>query len=342
MTYVFIFTGEFGYELLSWNGVVRKWYQENHKEGDTVIIASRPGLDLIYEMADYYIDLSEIDAYNNCIADCYWSIIKDENGKIIRHHQYQKDIFLAVQQVIEEAKLTDVKYIYTPNPGQVEYLNGCEFGKCGIYGPERKPHGRLNVTNNLYKKFTADLSKQKSIEDSLGISLDKPFVLCQTAARSIIRRDKTELEVNEFIEAISKQLPVICLGFDTGRFLDSKSTFNNLDGENIYHCKFSTLREQSCLIEKAKRCIFFTEGDFRSHMYVPPFFGKSLIAVASKAMFDPGPTDLVATEPGKTNAPLDFWNEHVWNFGGKIEPLYYEEITSSNNYDDIIKKIIKD
>ena len=70
MTYVFIFTGEFGYELLSWNGVVRKWYHENYKEGDTVIIASRPGLDLIYEMADYYIDLSEIDAYNKCIADC--------------------------------------------------------------------------------------------------------------------------------------------------------------------------------------------------------------------------------------------------------------------------------
>jgi hypothetical protein len=63
--------------------------------------------------------------------------------------------------------------------------------------------------------------------------------------------------------------------------------------------------------------------------------------VASKAIFEPALTDNVAAEPGKTNAPLDFWNEHVWNFGGKIEPLYYEEISSTNNYDAIIKKIIR-
>ena len=341
MTYVFIFTGEFGYELLSWNGVIRKWCHENKKVNDTVVICSRPGLELIYEMADYYIDLSEIDAYNNCIADCYWSIIKDENGKIIRHHQYQQDIFISIQQSIVEAGFADVKYIYTPNPGQVEYLDGCEFGKCGIYGPERKPHGRLNVPNNIYKKFSADLSKQAMIEDKLGISLDEPYILCQTAVRSIVQRDKTKLDISNFIKAIARKVPVVCLGFETGKFLDSRSSFSGIELENIYHCNLSTLQEQSCLIEKSEHCIFFTEGDFRSHMYLPPFFGKSLTAVASKAIFEPALTDNVAAEPGKTNAPLDFWNEHVWNFGGKIEPLYYEEISSTNNYDAIIKKIIR-
>tara|TARA_R110002153_G_scaffold29946_12_gene91881 strand:- start:459 stop:1481 length:1023 start_codon:yes stop_codon:yes gene_type:complete len=340
MTYVFIFTGEFGYELLSWNGVIRKWCLENKKENDTIIICSRPGLELVYEMADYYIDLSEIEAYNNCVADCYWSIIRDENGKVIRHHQYQQDIFLSVQQSIEESGFTNVKYIYTPNPDQVEYLDGCEFGKCGIYGPERKPHGRLNVPNNVYKKFTADLSKQKMIEDKLGISLDEPFILCQSGARSIVQRDKTILDIDDFIIAMSKELPVICLGFDTGKFLDSKSTFNNIESKNIYHCNLSTLQEQSCLIAKAKHCVFFTEGDFRSHMYLPPFFGKSVTAVASRAMFEPTISDHVATEPGKTNAPLDFWNEHVWNFGGKITPLYYEKISGTNDYTDIIKAIL--
>jgi len=341
MTYVFIFTGEFGYELLSWNGVIRKWCQENKKDDDTIIICSRPGMELAYEMADYYIDLSEIDAYNNCIADCYWSIIKDKHGKVIRHHQYQQDIFLSVQQSIEESGFTDVKYIYTPNPDQFYQLDGCSFGKSGIYGPERKPHGRLNISNNVYKKFTADLSKQKIIEDAIGISLDDPFILCQTAVGTQQKRDKTILEVDNFIKSISDKIPVICLGFDTGKFEDSKSSFNNLNSANIYHCSASTLKEQSCLIEKSKHCIFFSEGDFRSHMYVPPFFGKSLTAVASKAIFDPSPTDIVSVEPGKSNAPLNFWNEHVWNFGGKVEPLYYEEIALSNNYDDIIKKILR-
>ena len=75
-------------------------------------------------------------------------------------------------------------------------------------------------------------------------------------------------------------------------------------------------------------------------MYVPPFFGKPLIAVASKAMFDPRPTDHVSTDPGKTNAPLDFWNKNVWNFGAEITPLYYEKIAETNDYTELIKSII--
>tara|TARA_R110000744_G_scaffold296672_1_gene406567 strand:+ start:2914 stop:3942 length:1029 start_codon:yes stop_codon:yes gene_type:complete len=341
MTYVFIFTGEFGYELLNWNGVIRKWCQKNKKEDDTIVICSRNGMELIYEMADYYIDLSEIDSYNNCIADCYWSIIKDENNKIIRHHQYQQDVFSAVQQSIEESGFINIRYIYTPNPDQVDYMDGCTFGTGGIYGPERLPYGRLDVNNNVYKKFTSDLSDQKEIEKAINFSLDQPYILCQSAVGTQQKRDKTILEVDDFIKSISAKIPVICLGFDTGKSEDSKSSFNNLNSANIYHCNASTLREQSCLIEKSKHCVFFTEGDFRSIMYVPPFFGKSITAVASKAIFDPTPTDIVSVEPGKTNAPLDFWNQHVWNFGGKIIPLYYETIQQSNNYDNIIEDIIK-
>tara|TARA_R110002020_G_scaffold408908_2_gene618704 strand:- start:50 stop:1069 length:1020 start_codon:yes stop_codon:yes gene_type:complete len=339
MTYVFIFTGEFGYELLNWNGVVRKWCFENTTDKDTIVICSRPGMELIYEMADYYIDMSEIDAYNNSIADCYWSHVRDDNNHVVKYGPHQTEILSTIQALMEDSGLTNVKYIFSP---QVEYMNGCTFGKGGLYGPERLDYGRLDVNNNLYRKFTADISCQSEIEEKIGISLDEPFILCQTAARNIVKRDKTKLEIDEFIKALSDKYPVICLGFDTGKFQDSKSSFNDISSKNIHYCNVSTLKEQSCLIKKSKHCVFFSEGDFRSHMYVPPFFGKSLTAVASKAILNPSPTDRVSTEPGKSNAPLNFWNEHVWNFGGKIEPLYYEELASSNNYDDIIKKIIKD
>ena len=88
-TYVFIFTGEFGYELLNWNGVVRKWVSENKQPNDTIIICSRKGLELIYEMADYYIDISDIESYKNSIADCYCSFVRDESNNIIRDGWHQ-------------------------------------------------------------------------------------------------------------------------------------------------------------------------------------------------------------------------------------------------------------
>ena len=56
MIYVFTFIGEFGYELLNWQGTLRKWVRENKKEGDEIVVCSRKGLDLMYESADYYLN----------------------------------------------------------------------------------------------------------------------------------------------------------------------------------------------------------------------------------------------------------------------------------------------
>jgi hypothetical protein len=332
-TFVFIFTGEFGYELLNWNGVVRKWVQENKQEDDTVVVCSRKGLELIYEMADYYIDISDIDSYKNSIADCYCSFVRDESNNIVRNGWHQQDIFNTIKQVVDNSDFKNVTYIYSPVKTS---MNGCLFGTGGIYGPEREPAGRLNLFNNKYIKFEADLKVQSDIENHLNINLDEPYILCQTAARDIVKRDKTELHIDEFIISLSQHMPVICLGFDVSKKLNSKSAFD-IESENVVLYNANTLNEQSCLIEKSKHCVFFSEGDFRSHMYVPPLFGKSVTAIATEAVFNS-----VSAFPGMTNAPINFWNEHVWNFGGKIEPLYYEEIASSDNYDDIIKKIIKD
>ena len=329
-TFVFIFTGEFGYELLNWNGVVRKWVQENKQEDDTIVVCSRKGLELIYEMADYYIDISDIDSYKNSIADCYCSFVRDESNNIIRNGWHQQDIFNTIKQVIDNSKFQNVTYIYSPVK---TLMNGCLFGDGGIYGPERESAGRLNLSNNKYVKFKPDLKVQDNIENELHINLNEPYILCQTAARDIVKRDKTKLHIDEFIISLSKRMPVICLGFDVNKKLNSKSTFN-IQSENVILYNANTLNEQSCLIEKSKHCVFFSEGDFRSHMYVPAFFGKSVTAVATEAVFNS-----VSAFPGMTNAPIDFWNKNVWNFGGEIKPLYYEHISSTRNYDNIMKNI---
>ena len=74
MTYVFVFIGEFGYELFNWQGVIRKWASENKKDGDEIVVCSRKGLDLIYEdVCDYYIDISNLSSFKSVVADCYTS-----------------------------------------------------------------------------------------------------------------------------------------------------------------------------------------------------------------------------------------------------------------------------
>ena len=332
MTYVFIFTGEFGYEILNWNGTVRKWVQDNKKEDDTIIICSRQGLELMYEMADYYIDVSEIDAYSNSIADCYCSYIRDSHDNIIRNGQHQQDILSSIVQTIESSGITDATYIYSPIPTQ---LHNCVFGHGGIYDVGA-PQGVLNLQNNIYKKFTADKSCKLDIETKLGISLDEPYILCQTAAREVVRRDMTIQDIDKFINLLSQKIPVICLGFDSGKKLDSKSIFNEFDSSSIHHYNVSSLNEQSCLIECASKCVFFTEGDFRSHIYLPPLFGKDVIAIAAKQIFEG------FDDTSIKNAPIEFWNKNVWNFGGKIVPLYYETLQEQqvDDYSNIIDSLI--
>lgn len=58
MVYVFVFLGEFGFELLNWKGVVRKFAQTLDPK-DKLICCSRANLYLLYEMADEFIDISE-------------------------------------------------------------------------------------------------------------------------------------------------------------------------------------------------------------------------------------------------------------------------------------------
>ena len=77
--------------------------------------------------------------------------------------------------------------------------------------------------------------------------------------------------------------------------------------------------EQACLIHFAKHCLFFTEGDLGSHIYVPPFMGKDVTAVAPRSIYE------------LESAPIDFWNRGVFRFGGQIVPLPTEEALRSDS-----------
>src|SRR3972149_8882097 len=72
-TYIFIFLGEFGYEIFNWQGVVRK-FAKNLPQSSTIVVAGRKGLEQWYETASQFINLSEFQLYKNSIAAAYFSL----------------------------------------------------------------------------------------------------------------------------------------------------------------------------------------------------------------------------------------------------------------------------
>ena len=323
MIYVFTFIGEFGYELLNWQGTLRKWVKENKKEGDEIVVCSRKGLDLMYEYADDYLDISQLKSIQNVVADCYTSyVFLDGTGphldrkewKATRTGEHIDTIKNEVMNsVTKEKNLTTdhrVKWIWSCD---YEIMNGCLFGlerpggQGGIYNV---PHNKLNLSNNDYIKLpSADYLRDK-VEDKLGFSLNEDYILCQTGFRQGYELSKVRIDHDTVINKLKEECRVVLMDFKTFRLYDSYSEFET-DYDTI---QVEDIKEQSVLISNAKRCVFFTEGHLRSHNYLPPMFGKDVDIVASKEIFT------------LSEAPLDFWNENVFKFGGKMIAKPYEDI----------------
>jgi hypothetical protein len=323
MIYVFTFIGEFGYELLNWQGTLRKWVRENKKEGDEIVVCSRKGLDLMYESADYYLDISQLDSIQNVVADCYTSYVFLEGTgphldrkewKATRTGDHIDAIKNEVMDLVVDSnhKKTNIKWIWSCD---YEVLNGCLFGlerPCGKGGIYNVPHNKLNLNNNEYKCLSVSSNAkniQERMEKDLGFSLNEDYILCQTGFRQGYELSKVRIDHDKIINELKKECKVVLMDFKTFRLHDSFSEFDS----NYKTIQVSDIQEQSVLITNAKRCVFFTEGHLRSHTYLPPMFGKDVEVVAAKEMFS------------FSEAPLDFWNENVFEFGGQMIAKPYED-----------------
>ena len=69
--YIFTFVGEFGYELLNWQGVVRK-FALSRLPGDRIVCCSRSDVYPLYECADAYLDISDVPRFRRSRAVRYW------------------------------------------------------------------------------------------------------------------------------------------------------------------------------------------------------------------------------------------------------------------------------
>jgi hypothetical protein len=173
----------------------------------------------------------------------------------------------------------------------------------------------LDVGNNYFVRIRPDETLRPVVAERLGWDLSQPFVLCQTRQRRTMQRSPDLLPaegMQQLLTILGQNMRIVLLSFQTGRWLDSYSAFDELPNCTLYQCR--SFPEQAVLASSARHCLFFTEGDFGSHIYVPPFLGRDVTAIAPASVYRLGTT------------PIDFWNTHVFTFGGQIHARSAEDV----------------
>ena len=316
MIYAFTFIGEFGYELFNWQGVIRKWAKNFKNSNDKIYIFSRHGLESWYEFADEYFDISTLESYNKTVADCYTGYVWKESNlpfddwPIIRKGKHIDDIKKDVKNLIK-TKDKNIEWVFSCD---YKEINGYHFGQGGPGGGGIYT-GRLNLDNNEYRQIPINFNLKPFLQKNLSIDLDKPYILCQTGFRDgkgYTSKSKVKIDHKIILDKVNLNYPILFLNFNSGRYWDSTSNF----GQNIESYQCNNFNEQAYLIKNAKHCVFTTEGDFRSHLYLPPMLGRDVHIIASKEVLN-----LPSTS-------TDFWNKNIFNFGGKMYVYEYENFNN--------------
>ena len=320
-TYVFVFLGEFGYELFNWQGVVRK-FAGQLPASSRIVIAGRRGLQPFYETAQEYVEISDFAPFRESVAAAYWAIPPDATARDRSPEQL----------AFAEKLRAEIREHLSPKlrgANRVEFIFSTDltaFPGC-IFGADRRYYGRPEhpgkiygapglAENNRYAKIEPDRSVRAEIEHTLGFDLDRPYALVQTRRRAIGPQHGMTVEEEPIVRALAQHLLVIVLSFDTGRALDSASALGSETGAMIFPGR--SFREQSCLIAHAARCVFITNGDLGSHTYLPPFLGRDVDIIASREIFQ------------LPSAPIDFWNRNVFRFGGQMRAVPAESLFASD------------
>jgi len=323
-TYVFTFLGEFGYELFNWQGVVRKFAQQLPPSSE-IVVAGRRDLEAFYERASRYVDISDFGPYRDSVAAGYFALPPD----ILRRHFPPSPRELAFDDELRSALIHFVSEKIDRTARRLEFIfssqlaayPGCIFGVDRHYYGRRGHPGRIYASqdflrSNLFRRIEPDLGAKTAIEEKIGFELERPYVLVQTRRRSIGPQVGHAVPEQNLIEEVSRHIPTVVLSFNTGRLMDSSSEINHETGRAVsYHVQ--SFREQGCLIAHAKKCLFLSEGDLGSHTYLPPFMGKDVFVVASNEVFN------------LPSAPVEFWNKHVFTFGGQMIPWVAESLAES-------------
>jgi hypothetical protein len=323
VVFVFTFLGEFGYELLNWQGVIRR-FAATLGPSDAIVCCSRGNVRALYEKADLYIDIADAPLFWRSRACCYGATIGvGAPGRLFNR------VFDAVLRASLRAFLTRRIDEIRPDwrgPGDRQLVFVFSSHKTDIGGttfgcdPERIEDDadigrRLDVKGNRYERIRADLAARPDVERRLGFDLSEPYVLVQSRSRRV-GPQTAAVPKNDVISALTERARVVLISFRTGRAFDSSSRFDA--SLRCIHAAARGFPEQSCLIHFASHCVFFTEGDLGSHTFVPPLLGKDVTVIAPQMIHT------------WWRDEIDLWNEHVFRFGGQLLPRMSEEVCASH------------
>lgn len=324
--YIFVFLGEFGYELLNWQGVVRN-FARNRPAGAQIAIAGRAGLQPLYRDADHYIDISRFEPFRESVAAAYFAMPPEFRRRNVppssQERAFDADLRARIQAHVLEQLDTGGQTPRFVFSSSLEIFPGCVFGGdpvfYGLRGFPGKIYDDLDFLahNNRYEKVQPDPAARAALEAKLGFSLEEPYILVQSRARRIGPQTGTGLDIEAAVQRLSRIGRVVQLSFDTGRVSDSRSSFQEGGGE-IVTVRATSFSEQGNLIAHARRCVFFTEGDLGSHTYLPPLMGRDVHVIAAREVF------------AMASAPIAAWNRYVFTSGGQMIAQPYEDMMAQD------------
>jgi len=301
-TYVFIFLGEFGYELLDWQGKIR--YLKNSNPTNRLAFVSRNSCEFLYKDMGTFIAIENSNFYINSKADSYFARPPQQKSSRINEMLFSIRLHRSIRKLMRsEFPGLKLQLVFSD---RVTFLDHIQFGanivlhghnietacyQTGIYETVT-----LNGNDFRIPTFQSHLTKKNS--DS--------YVLFMKAERGSHNKDFQKIDVEDYLQAIDPSaLKKILMEFRSTRVLDSHGSID-IDRlpSSITHVLVETLEQQLELIGNAAFCIFFSQGDLRSHVYLPPLIGKDVYVICS---------NVIADFPY-----IDHWNTNVFKFGGKI------------------------
>jgi len=316
-TYCFVFTGEFGYELLNWQGRIRK-FSTLHPE-TRIICASSEATRLLYYDFSEFIALDSSNAHTKGISDTYFlrheNFIRDNIRDVVTAHLRRKKLKKFICDLYPKSESDAFKFIFSD---KLNFIGGFQFGATR-WAPRinflrkrnfQEIYDRLPIEQNLYVKLAPSQAVEETVKQKLtDMGVEFPFVAVQSADRiAFLKKRRLEIATSDLFQGILSQLPTLEISFTQSRETDTQSI--SLNSNKKYFC--STLEEQVAIISLSAFCIFTSSGDYRSLHYVPSFCGKDNYSITSSSII--------------SNSAIGLWNSQIFQFGGKIIPITAESL----------------
>lgn len=329
-TIVFVFTGEFGYELLNWQARIRKF--TSITQNINYVVCSTKAVRALYPQGTRFIELDSLNYFKNGIADTYFirrmGFIKDDffdsSLAILRRFQIKK-------YVKKELSIngSQIKFIFSD---QYNVINNHSFGATRwaprlVFFRKRRfdsIYDSLPYEENTYCKLEPSPEAIEWAKNSLkNLEMSQNFIVLQTADREyFLKKRRLQPESLHLIQHLRENLPIVEIDFRSSRITDSTSVPNK---RQVIFC--DSLDHQLAIISLASFAIFLSDGDFRSLNYVPPFAGKNVYSISSSSIV--------------SNSAINLWNEKVFKFGGYCIPLTLESLIWDIKFRDQLVKYFK-